>query len=154
MLALSAFATASTLSLILSSSPPARTLFPYFCMNLSGCQRRMSSRYTFFLLMLPCCCWCFSCSETLRSNSFAIFGGHGMSLYVSGRREVAEEASRDSQRWSNLDQRRSRFAAADSFSFFEEDTEEEGFCWCWCCLVFVLVLPRLSSFSSCLVKYS
>ena len=25
----------------------------------------------------------------------------------------------------------SRFAEADSFSFFAEDTEEEGFCWCW-----------------------
>ena len=44
MLALNDFAIASTRSLILSSSPPARTLFPYFCMNLSGCHRMMSSR--------------------------------------------------------------------------------------------------------------
>ena len=71
-----------------------------------------------------------------------------MSLYVNGRREVLEEASRDSHLWSNLDQRRSRLAAADSFSYFEEEEEEEDV---FCCLLLLLLL---SSYSSCFVKYS
>jgi len=74
-----------------------------------------------------------------------------MSLYVRGRREVAAEASRDSQRWSNLDQRRSRFAAADSFSFLgAEDVDANGFLL----LLLRFLWPLSSSSSSCFVKYS
>ena len=85
-------------------------------MNLSGCPHdELAVDFFFSTVASDASCR----SEILRSNNLAIFGGHGMSLYVNGRREVLEEASRDSHLWSNLDQRRSRLARRTLFFFRE-----------------------------------